>query len=198
MSIVANGWMDEDAAWYGSRPRPMSHCTTWGPSFCERCTAAPLFSAHVYCGHGRPSQLLLSSCYLFQLPALHICYLRQGYCFRRFSLCVCMLVTFCKNCQTDLHDIFREGWQWASEQMIKFWWQSGSQIRIRIATLVRHAFAEVCTVPVLLVFTASVFLVSHTKVIASVDSMLLILLQSSSSIVISSAAVWSFYQTPSH
>jgi len=25
-------------------------------------TAAPLFSARVYCGHGRPSQLLLSSC----------------------------------------------------------------------------------------------------------------------------------------
>jgi len=23
----------------------------------------PLFSAYVYCGHGRPSQLLLSSCY---------------------------------------------------------------------------------------------------------------------------------------
>jgi len=28
----------------------------------ERGTAAPLFSAHVYCDHGRPSQLLLSSC----------------------------------------------------------------------------------------------------------------------------------------
>ena len=27
----------------------------------ERDTKAPLFSAHVYCGHGRPSQLLLSS-----------------------------------------------------------------------------------------------------------------------------------------
>jgi len=26
----------------------------------------------------------------------------------------------------DLHEIFREGWQWASEQMIKFWWRSGS------------------------------------------------------------------------
>jgi len=26
-------------------------------------SATPLFSAHVYCGHGRPSQLLLSSCY---------------------------------------------------------------------------------------------------------------------------------------
>jgi len=53
----------------------------------------------------------------------------------------------------DLHEIFREGWQWASEQTIKFWWRSGSQIpiRIRIATLVRRALGEVCPVPVLLV-----------------------------------------------
>ena len=36
-----------------------------------------------------------------------------------------------------------------SEQMIKLWWRSGSQIRIRIATLVRPALAEVCTLPVL-------------------------------------------------
>jgi len=56
-----------------------------------------------------------------------------------------------------LHEIFREGWQWASEQMIKFWWRSESginiriRIRIRIATLVRRTLAEVCTVPVLLV-----------------------------------------------
>ena len=58
-----NGWMDEDVAWCGSRPRPRSHCTRRGPSSRERGTAAPaLFSAHVYCGHGRPSQLLLSSC----------------------------------------------------------------------------------------------------------------------------------------
>ena len=34
----------------------------WVPALRERGTAAPLFSAHVYCGHGRPSQLLLSSC----------------------------------------------------------------------------------------------------------------------------------------
>ena len=32
------------------------------PALRERGTAAPLFSAHVYCGHGRPSPLLLSSC----------------------------------------------------------------------------------------------------------------------------------------
>jgi len=49
--------------------------------------------------------------------------------------------------------IFRQGWQWANEQMVKFWWRSGSQIwiRIRIAALVRRALTEVCTVPVLLV-----------------------------------------------
>jgi len=33
------------------------------PILLERgIAAAPLFSAHVYCGHGRPSQLMLSSC----------------------------------------------------------------------------------------------------------------------------------------
>ena len=32
------------------------------PALRERGTAAPLFLVHVYCGHGRPSQLLLSSC----------------------------------------------------------------------------------------------------------------------------------------
>jgi len=58
-----NGWMDEDAAWYGSTPRPRPHCTRRGPSSRERGTAAlSLFLADVYCGHGRPSQLLLSSC----------------------------------------------------------------------------------------------------------------------------------------
>ena len=35
--------MDEDAAWYGSRPRPRPHCTRRGPSSHERGTAAPLF-----------------------------------------------------------------------------------------------------------------------------------------------------------
>jgi len=59
---------------------------------------------------------------------------------------------FAQNFRTDLREIFREGWQWASEQLIKFWWRSGSGIRIRIATLqVRRALAEVSTVPVLLV-----------------------------------------------
>jgi len=39
---------------------------------------------------------------------------------------------------------FSGSWQWASEKMIKFWWQSRSWIQI--VTLVRRALAEVCTV----------------------------------------------------
>jgi len=27
-----NGWMDQDAIWYGDRPRPRPHCVRWGPS----------------------------------------------------------------------------------------------------------------------------------------------------------------------
>jgi len=34
------------------------------PAVHRRGTAAPLFSAHVYFGHGRPSQILLSSCWI--------------------------------------------------------------------------------------------------------------------------------------
>ena len=49
-------------------------------------------------------------------------YRRQGgyVCFRG-CLSVCLLATLRKNFQTDLHEIFREGWQWDSEQTDKFW-----------------------------------------------------------------------------
>ena len=26
-----NGWMDQDATWYGGRPRPRQLCVRWGP-----------------------------------------------------------------------------------------------------------------------------------------------------------------------
>jgi len=104
-----NGWMDQDATWYGGKGLPERRCVRWGrssppwqghspqflihvycgqtagwvktplgtevdlgpghivldrvPALCERVAVAPLFLAHVYWGHGRPSQLLLSSCY---------------------------------------------------------------------------------------------------------------------------------------
>jgi len=53
-------------------------------------------------------------------------YLRQG---GYVIVVVCLSVsnfTLHKNFRTDLHEILREGWQWANEQMIKFWWRSGS------------------------------------------------------------------------
>jgi len=43
-----------------------------------------------------------------------------------------LLATLRENFRTDLHEIFWEGWQRASEQKIKFCWRSGSLIRIRI------------------------------------------------------------------
>jgi len=44
------------------------------------------------------------------------------------SLFVCLLVlaTSRKNIQRDLYKIFRGGWQWANEQVSKFWWLSWS------------------------------------------------------------------------
>jgi len=88
-----NGWIDEDAAWYGSRPRPRPHCTRRGPSSRERGTAVPLFSAHGYCGHGRPSQLLLSSCFYFlsfraaaKLANSQVFGVRTTYCIVSFLL----------------------------------------------------------------------------------------------------------------
>jgi len=56
------------------------------------------------------------------------------------SLCVCLSVrlsvclsaTLRKNFRTDLHEIFREGWQWTNERiMIKFSWRSGSTSEYR-------------------------------------------------------------------
>ena len=43
-----NSWVDEDATWYGGRPRPRRHCVRWGPSSPKK--GHPQFSAHVYCG----------------------------------------------------------------------------------------------------------------------------------------------------
>jgi len=46
-----NGWMDQDATWYGGRPLRRPHCVRWEPSSPPRGTAAPSpeFSAHVCC-----------------------------------------------------------------------------------------------------------------------------------------------------
>jgi len=46
-----NGWMDQDATWYGGRPQPRRLCDRWGPSPLPAKGLSPTqFSAHVYCG----------------------------------------------------------------------------------------------------------------------------------------------------
>jgi len=51
-----NGWMHQDATWYGDMPQPKGLCVRWGPSppipkkEAEPGGEAPQFSAHVYCG----------------------------------------------------------------------------------------------------------------------------------------------------
>ena len=40
--------MNEDATWYGSRPRPRPHCITRGPSSPRKGHSSPPFLAHVY------------------------------------------------------------------------------------------------------------------------------------------------------
>jgi len=58
-----NGWMDQDATWYGGRPRPRPHCARWGLSSpTKRGTAAPTFGPRLLSPNGRSSQQLLSSC----------------------------------------------------------------------------------------------------------------------------------------
>ena len=77
---------------------------------------------------GRPSRWALAhissfigaTCVVSLLPP------PRRLCNRRcLSVClsVCLLATLHRNFQTDLHEIFRERWQWTGEQMIKFWWR---------------------------------------------------------------------------
>ena len=50
--LLSNGWMHQDATWYGFRPRPRRLCFRWGPSYPRRKGHAhpAQFLAHVYCG----------------------------------------------------------------------------------------------------------------------------------------------------
>ena len=47
-----NGWMHQDATWYGGRPQPRRLCVRWRPSYPQKKGTPTLtqFLAHVYCG----------------------------------------------------------------------------------------------------------------------------------------------------
>jgi len=80
---------------------------------------------HRWTGNGLTS--LQSASRYHQQHRRHCCRrydLRQGYVIVVVCLFV-LLATVSKNLQTDLHEIFGEGWQWASKQTNNFWWRSG-------------------------------------------------------------------------
>jgi len=58
-----NGYMDEDATWYGRRPQPRPHCVRRRPSSpLRKRNSTPPLSDHVCCDHSCTTHLLLSSC----------------------------------------------------------------------------------------------------------------------------------------
>jgi len=67
-----NSWMNQDATWYGGMPRPKRHHVRWGPSFPQKGHSPPIFSPCLLWTNGRPSQLLLRSCFfIFQSKPKH-------------------------------------------------------------------------------------------------------------------------------
>jgi len=59
-----NGWMDQDETWHGDRPRPRPHYVRWGPSRLPKGARSPqIFGPCLLWPNGRPSQLLLSTCF---------------------------------------------------------------------------------------------------------------------------------------
>jgi len=61
MSIVANGWMDQNTTWCGGRPRHKRYCVRRSPSSPHgKRHSIPYFLAMLW--HCRPCQQLLNSC----------------------------------------------------------------------------------------------------------------------------------------
>jgi len=45
-----HGWIDQDATWYGGRPRPRPHCVRWGSSLPKGSQPPYRNFQHVCCG----------------------------------------------------------------------------------------------------------------------------------------------------
>ena len=59
-----NGWMHQDATWYGCRPQPRGLCVRWRHTTPpQKGHGPPFFGPCLLWQNGRPCQLLLSCCY---------------------------------------------------------------------------------------------------------------------------------------
>ena len=85
------GWIKTPLGTEVDRPRPL--CIRRVPSYRRKRNSSPppLFSAHAYCGHGRPSQLLLSSCTKMilckKVPSCDACLCSHARCTRTEVFC---------------------------------------------------------------------------------------------------------------
>jgi len=73
-----NGWMDQDASWFGGRPRPIGHTMLWGLSSSPKGHSNPLFSAPIYRGQ---TDAHLSYCSALVLNRGYMC----NYCMQLFQ-----------------------------------------------------------------------------------------------------------------
>jgi len=111
-----NSWMDQDATWYGSRPRARRYCVRWGSSSSRRKGAQqprPLFEPCLLWPNGRPSQQLQSFC--------------------SYSLCSNIkITTYCVTCASksineiivSLHLIMAALWNRAGHYIFALWFLS--------------------------------------------------------------------------
>jgi len=64
-----NGWMIQDETWHAGRPRPWPHCVRWRSSSPPKKGAEPppIFGPCRLWPNCRPSQLLLSTCFVCEI-----------------------------------------------------------------------------------------------------------------------------------
>jgi len=89
---------------------------------------------------------------LYRLFSVSDIYLRQGgYVFVAVCLFVCLSVSnFAHKLPNGLHEIFREGWQWANEQTLNF---GGDPDPDPYRDTGKTGLGEgICTVPLLIVY----------------------------------------------
>jgi len=79
-----NGWMDQDATWYGCRPQSRRHFVRWGPSSRpKQGHIPPIIGPCLLWSTGRPSQLLLSTCFVLSQVQLSVNKMNISYSIKR-------------------------------------------------------------------------------------------------------------------
>jgi len=126
------------------------------PALLETGTAASIFSAGVYCGHGRPSQLLLSSCenkicastagvdcriaVISYYISLWCSCTITSFLIAQFEICACLLNGFYCLSSAGLHDVFNVQIGLLSQVCIVIptvWWNTNADVCREMSTRIQ-------------------------------------------------------------